>query len=105
MLYAFMLPGHVDWSFIPDKALFGLDVSAHENSRISGPITALWLFVFTLPLLFFTPDVKPKHKINKRKAVVDGMKRVFKTVQQVKHYCNVVTYQFGRVSCRERGCK
>ncbi len=97
MLYAFMLPGHVDWSFIPDKALFGLDVSAHENSRISGPITALWLFVFTLPILFFTPDVKPKGKINKRKAVVDGMKRVFKTVQQVKHYRNVATYLIARM--------
>ena len=97
MLYAFMLPGHVDWSFIPDKALFGLDVSAHENSRISGPITAIWLFVFTLPILFFTPDVKPTRKINKRKAVVDGMKRVFKTVQQVKHYRNVATYLIARM--------
>lgn len=97
MLYAFMLPGHVDWSFIPDKALFGLDVSMHENSRISGPITAIWLLVFTLPLLFFTPDVKPVSKINKRKAVVDGIKRVIKTVRQVKHYRNVATYLIARM--------
>ncbi|HEY4343954.1 MAG TPA: MFS transporter [Parvibaculum sp.] len=97
MLYAFMLPGHVNWSFIPDKALFGLDVSMHENSRISGPITAIWLFVFTLPLLFFTPDVKPMGKINKRKAVVDGIGRVIKTVRQVKHYRNVATYLIARM--------
>lgn len=97
MLYAFMLPGHVNWSFIPDKALFGLDVSTHENSRISGPITALWLFVFTLPILFFTPDVKPTGRIDKRKAVVDGMRRVVKTVRQVKHYRNVATYLIARM--------
>lgn len=97
MLYAFMLPGHVSWSFIPDKALFGLDVSMHENSRISGPFTAIWLLVFTLPLLFFTPDVKPKGKIDKRKAVVDGIKRVIKTVRQVRHYRNVATYLIARM--------
>ena len=53
MLYAFMLPGHVSWGFIPDHALFGLDVTAHENSRISAPITAIWLFIFTLPELMY----------------------------------------------------
>jgi UMF1 family MFS transporter len=97
MLYAFMLPGHVSWSFIPPHALFGLDVSAHENSRISAPFTAIWLFVFTLPLLFFTPDVKPTGKIKKRAAVIDGVKRVIKTVRQIKHYRNVATYLIARM--------
>lgn len=97
MLYAFMLPGHVDWSFIPDKALFGLDVLMHENSRIAGPITAIWLLVFTLPILLFTPDVKPKGKIDKVKAVKDGINRVIKTVKQVRHYRNVATYLIARM--------
>lgn len=97
MLFAFMLPGQVDWSFLPTKALFGLDVSMHENSRISGPITAIWLLVFTLPLLFFTPDVKPTQKINKVKAVKDGIGRVIKTVKQVRHYRNVTTYLIARM--------
>ncbi len=97
MLYAFMLPGHVSWSFIPDHALFGLDVSQHENSRISAPFTAVWLLVFTLPLLFFTPDMKPVTKIRKRAAIVDGVKRVIKTVRQIKHYRNVATYLIARM--------
>lgn len=97
MLYAFMLPGHVDWSFIPDKALFGLDVTSHENSRISGPLTAIWLAVFTLPLLFFTPDIKPQGVINKVQAVKDGIGRVVKTVKQVRHYRNVATYLLARM--------
>lgn len=97
MLYAFMLPGHVDWSFIPDKPLFGIDASAHENSRIAGPLTAVWLLVFTLPLLLFTPDVKPKGRIDKVKAVKDGITRVIKTVRQVRHYRNVATYLIARM--------
>ncbi len=51
MLWAFMLPGAVDWGFVPDVPLFGIDALAHENSRISGPIVAVWLLVFSLPLL------------------------------------------------------
>lgn len=97
MLVAFMLPGFVDWSFIPDKALFGLDVSMHENSRISGPLTAIWLLLFTLPLLFFTPDVSPKGRIDKVKAVKEGIGRVIKTVRQVRHYRNVATYLLARM--------
>lgn len=97
LLYAFMLPGHVDWSFIPEKALFGIDVSQHENSRISAPLTAIWLLVFTMPLLFFTPDVKPRGRIHKRKAVMDGIRRVFRTVRQIRHYRNVATYLVARM--------
>ncbi|HEX7776478.1 MAG TPA: MFS transporter [Parvibaculum sp.] len=97
LLYAFMLPGHVDWSFVPDKALFGIDVSQHQNSRISAPIVAVWLLVFTLPLLFFTPDVKPTQRIAKTRAVIDGMKRVFKTVRQIRQYRNVAAYLIARM--------
>ncbi|MGV8997675.1 MAG: MFS transporter [Parvibaculaceae bacterium] len=97
MLYAFMLPGHVHWSFIPDHALFGLDVSMHENSRISAPLTAIWLAIFTLPLLLFTPDIKPQGVINKVQAVKEGIGRVVKTVRQVRHYRNVATYLLARM--------
>ena len=56
MLWAFALPGLVDWGFVPSAPLFGLDRSAFQTERISGPITAIWLIAFTLPLLLFTPD-------------------------------------------------
>ncbi|WP_313524052.1 MFS transporter [Shinella sp.] len=36
--------------------LFGLDANAGEDARITGPISALWYFVFILPMFFFTPD-------------------------------------------------
>jgi UMF1 family MFS transporter len=40
--------------------LFGLDPAAHEGTRAAGPLTALWFFVFVLPMFLFTPDQAPK---------------------------------------------
>jgi len=96
MLFAFMLPGVVDWAFIPVEALFGLDVSAHENSRIVGPIAAVWLAVFALPLMLFTPDVASTGA-NPRDAVRDGVRSVIRTVKGLKHYRNVATYLLARM--------
>lgn len=36
--------------------LFGLDPATGEDARITGPISAVWYFVFILPMFFFTPD-------------------------------------------------
>jgi hypothetical protein len=43
MLWAFTLPGHVSWDFVPERALFGLDTATHQHDRITGPIAAVWL--------------------------------------------------------------
>lgn len=34
----------------------GLDPTAYEGDRASGPLTALWYLVFVLPLFLFVPD-------------------------------------------------
>lgn len=36
--------------------IFGLDAAAREGDRATGPLTALWFFVFVIPLFLFTPD-------------------------------------------------
>ena len=97
MLYAFMLPGHVTWSFIPDMPLFGIDQAAHENSRIAGPIIATWLLIFTLPLLFFTPDTPRNRAVSMAQAGRMGVLRVLRTVRQLRQYRNVATYLLARM--------
>jgi UMF1 family MFS transporter len=57
-LVAFALPGSVDWSFIPDKPLFGLDQATFETSRIVAPIAAVLLALGSIPFFLFTPDAK-----------------------------------------------
>lgn len=36
--------------------LFGLDAARGEDARITGPISAIWYFIFVLPMFLFTPD-------------------------------------------------
>jgi UMF1 family MFS transporter len=96
MLIAFALPGHVAWSFIPAHPLFGIDQALHEPERLSGPVCAIWLFIFSMPLFFFTPD-QPSSKLPLRRAMVEGVKSVIATIRSLRHYRNVGTYLLARL--------
>ena len=56
VLWAFALPGKVDWGFIPHAPLFGLDPLKHETDRIVAPLVAVVFALGSLPLFLFTPD-------------------------------------------------
>ncbi|MDB5455765.1 MAG: transporter [Caulobacter sp.] len=58
VLWAFALPGHVDWGVIPKAPLFGLDPAQHEPDRIVGPLVAAAFAVGCMPLFLFTPDAR-----------------------------------------------
>jgi len=98
MLYCFALPanGLLTWSFLPDHVLFGLDPSTFEHNRIAGPITAIWLLLFSLPLFLFTPD-QTGTGVTARQAVRDGLADVWRTVRQLRHYKNVALYLGARM--------
>jgi len=96
LLVAFSLPGHVHWSFIPAHPLFGIDQAAHEPERLTGPLSALCIFVFTLPLMIWTPD-RLKAGLGWREASAKGIKSVFRTVRSLRHYRNVATYLLARL--------
>ena len=36
--------------------VFGLDPHLGEDARATGPLSAIWYFIFILPMFFFTPD-------------------------------------------------
>ncbi len=42
-----------------DTPLFGLSTENSENIRVSGPVVAIWLSVFAIPIFLFVPDKKP----------------------------------------------
>jgi MFS transporter, UMF1 family len=90
MLYCFALPanGLLHWSFLPDHVLFGLNAATFEHDRIAGPITAVWLVLFSLPLFLFTPD-QAGTGVTARQAVRDGLADVWQTIRQLRHYKNV----------------
>ena len=95
VLYMLALPGTVAWSWVPDQAMFGIDQDRFEDARIVGPLTAIWLLAFALPLLFFTPDGAAGQGI--RQAVREGLREVRETVRELPHYRNIATYLFVRM--------
>ena len=64
--------------------LFGLDPLAHEGDRIVGPLSAIWLVVFALPLLLFTPDQPRRMPV--RAAVRQGIATLFETLGHLPRY-------------------
>jgi UMF1 family MFS transporter len=73
VLWAFALPGKVDWPFIPAHPLFGLDPLKHETDRIVAPMAALIFAVWTIPLFLFTPD-EPKTGSSFMEALKGGVR-------------------------------
>jgi UMF1 family MFS transporter len=96
MLIAFALPENVPWSFIPAHPLWGISQALHEPERLSGPVCAIWLLVFAMPLFLFTPD-RPSANIPLHKAMVAGVKSVIATVRSLRHYRNVGAYLLARL--------
>jgi UMF1 family MFS transporter len=96
VLLAFSMPGTQPWAFLPDAPLFGIDQSAHEHNRIVGPIAGLWMLLFTLPVLLFTPDGKasqsPMWQVAK-----EGVRDVVQTLKHVRHYSNIARYLLARM--------
>jgi UMF1 family MFS transporter len=95
MFIAFVAPGNVHASFVPSHPLFGVNQAAHEPERLAGPISALWLVAFALPLFLFTPD-RASTGLSLPKATVGGIGAVIATVKSLKHYRNVMHYIIAR---------
>jgi UMF1 family MFS transporter len=56
VLWAFALPGKVDWSFVPAAPLFGLDPALNEPDRIVAPIAAALMALSLIPILLWSRD-------------------------------------------------
>ncbi|WP_420875694.1 MFS transporter [Prosthecomicrobium hirschii] len=52
--------------------LFGLDPATGAGDRATGPLSAVWFFVFVLPMLMFTPD-RPATGLGLRAAIRHGL--------------------------------
>lgn len=98
MLYCIALPasGIVDWSFLPDRPLFGLDPARQEHNRIAGPLAGLWLLVFIVPFMLWTPD-RSSTGVTARKAVTQGYRQVRETIRKARDVSNVGVYLLARM--------
>src|SRR3954471_20995318 len=61
--------------------LFGLDPVMHEGDRITGPLTAIWFFIFVLPMFLLTPDYPAK--LAAREALRSGLSGLRQTLGEL----------------------
>lgn len=96
VLLGFALPGTVSLSWISDTPWLGIDHSVNEQDRMVGPLAAVWLLVFSLPVLLFTPDGQ-RSSLAWRQAALAGVAEVWQTVRNLRHYQNVARYLLARM--------
>lgn len=82
--------------YLPEQPLFGLDRATHEHERISGPLCALWLALFSIPFFLFTPDTPSKH-LPAGEAVRRGLSSAVRTFKSLRQYRNVAAYLAARM--------
>ena len=78
------------------KTLFGwqpllsLDAISRQGDRLVGPFCALWLLIFSLPLLLFTPD----RQVARPGSGLDGLRQ---TVSELRHHKDIILFLVSRM--------
>ena len=75
--------------------ILGLDVVPYGGERFTGPLTAVWFALFTLPFFLWTPDQSTPRPL--RSAVVDGLARLAKTVHRARTIRPVLVFLLARM--------
>ena len=98
MLFGVALPASdlVHWELLPDRPLFGLDPAQQEHNRIAGPVAGVWLLLFHLPLLLWTPD-RTATGVTLRRAVGEGLQQIANTVRRARTIANVGLFLLARM--------
>jgi UMF1 family MFS transporter len=95
LAYSFDYVGSVSlfivWLTLPSLGLLALLDGANAHERLSGPLAAIWMVVFSLPFLLFTRDRAPS-SISAFRATVTGLRKLASTIRNVTHYRNVATF-------------
>lgn len=79
-----------------EPPLFGLDKAAAEHVRICGPLLAVWLVVFALPLFLITPDL-PSRRRPAGTAVRDGLRQLGRTIRDARRELNLLRFLGARL--------
>ncbi|KAF0184576.1 MAG: MFS transporter [Hyphomonadaceae bacterium] len=76
-------PGAVDWSWIPKEPAFGLDPATFEPQRFVAIMCAVWLVVFSAPMMLYTADTtRGMGWIQAAREGVGGVAATLKTIMR-----------------------
>lgn len=96
VLWAFALPGKVDWGFIPKAPLFGLNIATHEQDRIVAPIAATLFALGALPLFLFTADAG-KGQVPVLRAFKEGAATLWRMVTSLRGHRDAMIFLIARM--------
>ncbi|TPP07369.1 MFS transporter [Rhizobium glycinendophyticum] len=77
------------------QPLFGLDPVLGEDARITGPISAIWYFIYILPMFLFTPDAAKGKALGT--AIRSGFTEIGHTLSELRHRTPVLRFLVGRM--------
>jgi UMF1 family MFS transporter len=75
--------------------IFGLDPTLGEDARATGPLSAIWYFVFILPMFLFTPDGSRGKRM--AAAVRDGLSELKATLGEVRRRSGILRFLVARM--------
>jgi UMF1 family MFS transporter len=75
--------------------IFGLDPTLGEDARATGPLSAIWYFVFILPMFLFTPDGSRGKPM--AAAVRDGLSELKATLGEVRRRSGILRFLVARM--------
>lgn len=73
------------------EPFFGVTGAESANIRATGPLVAIWFFVFMIPLLLFTHDVE-RIPMNVVKAVASGFRQLGQTFKDARGHKNLIQF-------------
>jgi UMF1 family MFS transporter len=79
-----------------ETPVFGLDKDQAEHLRATGPMVAIWMMVFALPLFLWTPD-KPSRGVPAGEAFRKGWASLVGTLKRVREYKDIARYLIARM--------
>ncbi len=68
---------------LPDHPLFGVSTDNAENIRILFLFSAVWMAVFTIPLMLFVPEVAAKSSA-KKETIIGSYRSLFKQIGELR---------------------
>jgi UMF1 family MFS transporter len=84
------------FGFVSEDPWFPLDRENAEHVRATFLLTAIWLLVFSVPLLLLTPDEPRSHK-PPRVAVRDGLAQIAGTLRELRRHATVLRFLIARM--------
>ncbi|RED16730.1 MFS transporter [Parasphingopyxis lamellibrachiae] len=90
----FVLPAAVQWPFAEPQ--FGFDLERYEHVRITGPLCAVWLILFSIPFFLNAKDPGVKGA-SWTVAVIDGARAVVRTVREAAKYRELFKFLIARM--------